>query len=338
MRGKGKLIKRFAIFCFAFLFLSFIFSVCLQAQDQKNNITEDKKQQTEQNQDKTSSIEAKKETEEDVPSPDEYEDWVEPDDEQIYKFEIDQITPKEGLTGGFLIYFGHLIVPPYKIEIRNPNDWSVYINNIPFDTPPKEFTDKFSKRYHERTKPKPLTEEEKTSSEEFKTLFREIKRKMTEIRLKNSSMEKADEEIREYLAKHPKIVDFKYENYHNWAFKPRIKGYENSFTYVSGSGLPPISKEEAFKEHVDRLNTDKESYEYKINNSKIFFIHNGGSSYLTAAKLKELCFIKNSSLPIKEQLIHMYKVYDFIFLSSAKLIYYNFDCGTFLTKVQNNEK
>lgn len=44
-----------------------------------------------------------------------------------YKIDIKQITPKEGITTGHVIAYGHYIKPPYKIEVR---DTIVFINDV----------------------------------------------------------------------------------------------------------------------------------------------------------------------------------------------------------------
>ncbi|MBN2135599.1 MAG: hypothetical protein JW737_07715, partial [Acidobacteria bacterium] len=64
--------------------------------------------------------------EEDIQPPGD-ENWYETGDEDVYKFEINPITPKEGITGGILIYYGHFIKPPYKIENRG---LEIYVNNL----------------------------------------------------------------------------------------------------------------------------------------------------------------------------------------------------------------
>lgn len=52
-------------------------------------------------------------------------------EEKLYKVDIHPQTPKEGITTGYAILYGHYVKPPYKFEIIN--DTILYLNGIQLD-------------------------------------------------------------------------------------------------------------------------------------------------------------------------------------------------------------
>ncbi len=52
-------------------------------------------------------------------------------EEKLYKVDIHPQTPKEGITTGYAILYGHYVKPPYKFEIIN--DTILYLNGIQID-------------------------------------------------------------------------------------------------------------------------------------------------------------------------------------------------------------
>ena len=52
-------------------------------------------------------------------------------EEKLYKVDVHPQTPKEGITTGYAILYGHYVKPPYKFEIVN--DTILYLNGIQID-------------------------------------------------------------------------------------------------------------------------------------------------------------------------------------------------------------
>jgi hypothetical protein len=54
-----------------------------------------------------------------------------PGDEDVYKVKINPITPAEGINTGALLYYGHLVRPPYKVEmVYKYYRCKVLVNNL----------------------------------------------------------------------------------------------------------------------------------------------------------------------------------------------------------------
>ena len=54
-----------------------------------------------------------------------------PGDEEVYKVKINPITPAEGINTGALLYYGHLVRPPYKVEmVYKDYRCKVLVNNL----------------------------------------------------------------------------------------------------------------------------------------------------------------------------------------------------------------
>jgi ribosomal 50S subunit-recycling heat shock protein len=84
---------------------------------------------------------------------------------ELYRIDIEQVTPDSGITTGHVIAYGHYIKPPYKIEV---NDTFVYVNNV-------------------QVFPVLITEGEKRRREEEKRIVAENKKKREELRKKVES-------------------------------------------------------------------------------------------------------------------------------------------------------
>ncbi|MBN2134710.1 MAG: hypothetical protein JW737_03180, partial [Acidobacteria bacterium] len=59
------------------------------------------------------------------------ENWYLPGDEEVYKVKINPIIPAEGINTGALLYYGHLVKPPYKVEmVYKDYRCKVLVNNL----------------------------------------------------------------------------------------------------------------------------------------------------------------------------------------------------------------
>jgi hypothetical protein len=164
MKEKERLISIFYIWCLTFVFMFFISAVCLQAQEQKKEIINEKdtlQKKTPDAEKNWLELEREKintevhnvkcdfkDVEEifgeylsffgyswnEVKEKYKCEDMVNfvmPMEKKRWTFDVNIITPSEGIPTGNLILYGHYIRPPYKIEI-NYEKVKMYINNVEY--------------------------------------------------------------------------------------------------------------------------------------------------------------------------------------------------------------
>lgn len=59
----------------------------------------------------------------------EFDSFIKPEEvPDLYKIDLNPVTPNEGITTGHVIAYGHYIKPPYKVEIKN--DTMLFISGV----------------------------------------------------------------------------------------------------------------------------------------------------------------------------------------------------------------
>jgi len=326
-----KHLKRFSVLGFVVLIsLSIIFISAVLAQDVEKE---------------------KKQAEEIKPPID--EKWYEEGDEEVYKFEINPITPKEGITGGILIYYGHFVKPPYKVELVPCNSkcyekdlkYRLLINNLPIIPGPRDFLIRLNKASLKKAEEKhKMTKEEIEALKErdkiSENVRRDVKRYWDKLIKKydantEEGKKKIKEEIEKYIANHPKIEGYKIFNFREFEFfvpetKVDIFSGWIKITISPFMFLPEEKKREIIRrreEYFDSLYfQQKEDWEYDLGrNYTIAYSEIRVSTTLNS--IKKISSIISSNNDYEYKVKKAYKITEDILLS--KLLVYNFDPRSF---------
>jgi hypothetical protein len=341
MKEKGKLVKKFGVFCFLFLVIGFISAVCLQAQNQEKETKKKSEIKSEQTKNNNEIQQSEKEDIEDIKPPN-GEQWYEPGDEEIYTLKLNIQKPKEGIAGGKLIYYGVYIEPPYKVEVK---DHSIFVNGINISTSPEGLLD----RIHQRDQamkvdyiPK-LSPEEKKEYEYSDNLSKILRSKQREIFNKHDSdyeanTEAMDNEFKEYLHSDPVIVIVDYCDFRNVFVRYRLPSGELSGVYLISCYCRSAKQKEAQALMWEKI--FKKDYKSLIEalNSSIYICDIGGSGYGLESKISGICNILQQKIPRDQKIAKIYLLLNESIIDNAKLYYYNFDTVKFGCVELSNEK
>lgn len=259
--------------------------------------------------------------------PPEEEDWIEPGDKELYTLKLNCITPKTGITGGTLIYFGIYVKPPYELKIV---DNTLLTNNLPFYGP-LEFRKKLSERWMAKIKEKTiLSDKEKEYFSRLHKVVEEIKNKhdLLIAKFKDDYDTKTTEIIKDldnFLKNHPEIDYYKIYPGIYIEFKIKNRLFESLYSVELRKTLrtirdpetdPPANEND--KNHLESLLKDSfvEKYPAELNPFSSVEI------YLQAANLI------NSSLSDIEKIKKLYILLED--LDKAKLVFYNFNYYDFI--------
>lgn len=339
MSKKG-VIKNLIVICFA-LILSGSFSfVFLSAHEM------DKK--TDKEDVKSASVKSisgdhqdKKEASEDIKPP-EGEQWYEPGDEEIYTLKLNIEKPKEGITGGRLVYCGVYIEPPYKVELRGT---SIFVNGININSIPKELLAKIEQRKRLKKKQDypPLDKDELIKDKYQDEVLEAIKKKQFEIFNKydkdyENNAEKVDKEFKEYLLSNPKIIIRKYYDFRNVYIEFRLNNELFGYYALRFEGLSPkqFQERQAFwAEQVQRSYNDCIN---SLSNSIVLSDHGSASYFANDSLLKKICNILEQPDSRENKITKLYDQLKILSIHPAKLYYYNFDPVKFGCVEYFNEK
>ena len=271
------------------------------------------------------------------------EKWVEEDDEQFYKFDIHPITPKEGITTGVVIYFGHYIRPPYKVEARGEGwDTAVYINGLQVDPAPKNIIEKLDQRNNIMRDRRQINEGISLSKEEEKNIhsshevlmevdnyYRDLLRK---YKLSDEGKKQIYSELKNYLSNHPLIDHYRLKSVFNFSY--HVKGlsifdWEN-YTIDDPEELLRSDEEkqaEKLKRRVYYTKLSVDNIIYSLRNSGCIYLSRNISD-LWMDELQGLSIALNSNLSNKNKVAKIYQILGGP-LENAKYFYYNFNNSQF---------
>ncbi len=262
------------------------------------------------------------------PAPDYYyEDWVEPDDEEYYKFDIHPITPEKGITGGILIYYGHFVKPPYKVEIKNGE---VLVNNLPVQRGPEKVLKKLSDRHKKREKahldsikypPELVARWNKCVKFNMKLeeKYRELNAR---IEKKEITEREAMEQMRTILSSSPEVKHFVHVA---WNYVSIYHSDNECGGYVirKPEKSPEITKKEFIKRKDEALKLSQELWSIKLNRYTNFNFGGYGASESNKV-LKKIIKILKSKNTIQYKTYKLFKA-DLGGLRNAKLLLHNFN-------------
>ncbi len=272
------------------------------------------------------------------PAPDYvYENWIEPDDEECYRVEINPITPETGITGGLLIIYGHLIKPPYKLEIRQDEGFinsfpKAYVNNIPINSYPsklskhfKESRKKCREKYYRREKEdyiKQYSSELLEKREKCDEMHKVIEKKHSEISNLYKKGKLTEREaiikMREYLDSRKEIKGY----HHNVQFIVTVIYRDKDCSIRDIRRRPNMTDEEREKSTSLR----KAIWEHRLSNN-VTFVFGDIWDTMDEKALQDLIDIY--TLSNKEHRIYeIYKCFKNFWV--AKYLYYNFNVKEFV--------
>lgn len=198
--------KKFLIYCLFLVLAAASTSIHIQAQENKKDTAEDIKPLSD-------------------------ERWIESDDEKIYKFDINPITPTTGISGSTFIYYGHYIKPPYKIEFSMdfPDGCYIKVNNLCVFPGYIEKNSLLQERINNnfyKNVPKMSAEKERQWKKERKITvaigeyYKELRQKYDASTQEGSR--RIVDELKEYLSKRKDISDFYIET--DYRFGVQVPG------------------------------------------------------------------------------------------------------------------
>lgn len=342
MKEKGKFLKKLDAFCSTFLVIGLISTVCLKAQDQEKETKNKTDIKSESAKNTSGKQQDEKEAKEDIKPPN-GEQWYEPGDEEIYTLKLNLQRPKEGITGGKLIYFGVYIEPPYKVEVK---DHSIFVNGINISTSPEGLMDKIYKRNQAKKAdyiPK-LSSEDKKEWEFSDNLSKILRLKQQEIFKKHDSdyeanTEAMDKEFKEYLQSNPVIVIVDYCDFRNVFVRYRLPNGELSGVHLISCYCLSVKQREA--QYLMWENQFKEDYNSLIKalSNSIVICEIGGKFYdHNKSRLVDICNILSKPISREYKISKMYSLLKQLSITNAKLYYYNFDPVKVGCKELNDEK
>ena len=311
------------LFCLLFILISIIIFP-FQKTDNKSNISNSKKKV--ESKDIINNRQDYGKEKDDIEPPEE-EDWIESGDKELYTLKMNCITPKTGITGGTLIYFGIYVKPPYELRIV---DNTLLINNLPFYGP-LEFRKKLSERWMAKIKEKTiLSDKEKEYFSRLHKVVEEIKNKhdLLIAKFKDDYDTKTTEIIKDldnFLKNHPEIDYYKIYPGIYIEFKIKNRLFESLYSVELRKTLrtirdpetdPPANEND--KNYLESLL--KDSFVEKYPAEMITSFDN--ERYIKAA------YILKSDMKNIDKIKYLFKLYNNIY--KAKLVYYNFNYYEFL--------
>ncbi len=250
------------------------------------------------------------------------EKWYEEDDEELYKFDINPVTSRTGITGGILLYYGHFIQPPYKLERKESQ---IYINGLRVEPGDLIFQGRVNdakfrhmmKRYKPTNEEKRIREIETKIGNEVRKLFSEILKKYGNS---SKTKHKRIEALSEYGKNNPDIEEFKiyYDPYPEFEFK--VRGAKNVYGIQLRDGkdiINPIMKE------IYNIKEAKEALKYWEKNLKESVIVKSISTnhYLDVKEITKVIKILDSKAKKSKKIARLYQLLGN--LDTAKCMYYN---------------
>lgn len=330
MLNEERFINWLIILCFVILSISFVLSDRLLAQNQEK----DTKKNTLVKTGKTNNITeiTQNENIENIKPP-EGEQWIAPGDERLYKFDINPITLKKGITGGVLIFYGHYIRPPYKVEIKKlyQNGYEagiqVIINGLVVYPHPDVIEERFFKK--EKKTEIVLNEYEKKcyrALEDVSTkILKDLKNIVIEIGLKPENIKIIEKKFEDYLS-HSQLISY-YKLKSIWSADiifsvcnedPR---FNNPETIIFDWGFPKPEK--------SRVQHEKELWEQRLKRySLVTYINIGDSKSYDISELDQVAEILLGKMHDIDKIKTLYTItFD---LQVSKSFFYNFEYKNYL--------
>ncbi|MBD3228143.1 MAG: hypothetical protein GF329_08135 [Candidatus Lokiarchaeota archaeon] len=327
-----KYLKRFSVFAFVVLVgFSIIFISAVLAQD----------------------VEKEKKSNDEIKPP-EGEKWYEEGDEKKYTFDFHPVTPKEGVTGGILIYYGMFVKPPYKVDVYAFElGVHTYVNGLSIYPIPDIIKKRFPEE-HKEIKIE-LTEEQELRGDKLNKLVKSIKDKLQlvvnhhrsilkrEINLlkkkgiysdkKRKELEReflrnAKEDFKKTFDSDKRVI--KYEIRSIYSFNYSIVFCDEEIDIPTIGVWDDRTKEQKLQDYKEwTLEVWKKSLD-----SGVEYIPISGGTISGPNKCDYFVRILKSDLSREEKIKMLYKI--LLDLKRAKAIYYNFDSEEYLEYKRNN--
>lgn len=253
------------------------------------------------------------------------EKWYEEGDEELYKFDIHPVTPKKGITGGILIYYGHFVKPPYKVERKG---LEIFINGLCVHPGHDAFEKKLSK-----IKTKRMLKDFQMTSEldKFYTATKQIsadvhKHYESIVKKYGYSKETLPERrkaLKEFVSKHPLVSECKGYDAGLPQVSYKVKGTNRWFGIGIETGMETIPKKVIQKRKLDDIVFETNYWEKRLKKNMIIF-HSTQTEY--SESLKDLTKIKKIILTKTLNINRVKEIFKLVReIDNSKGIAFNFD-------------